>query len=45
MRVGPISTEEIPAVCRVSSPGGLYEAMSAGTVRTAAVSRSRASVR
>jgi SAM-dependent methyltransferase len=32
-----ISTEEIPAVWRVSSPDGLYEAMSAGTVRAAAV--------
>lgn len=32
-----IATEEIPAVWRVSSPDGLYEAMSAGTVRAAAV--------
>jgi hypothetical protein len=34
-----ISTEEVPAVWRVSSPDGLYEAMSAGTVRAAAVLR------
>ncbi|HWE16491.1 MAG TPA: methyltransferase domain-containing protein, partial [Hyphomicrobiaceae bacterium] len=37
-----ISTEAVPAVWRVSSLDGLYEAMSAGTVRAAAVLRKQA---
>jgi SAM-dependent methyltransferase len=34
-----ISTEDVPAVWRVSSPDELYEAISAGTVRASAVLR------